>query len=1611
MNKSTHYHVVFFLLLAFLIKSNNLVAQCSSGSFVQTTENETRIVTCSGDALSDIVSFSNTGTPSANYTYVLTDVNNIILEILDGDNYDFENSTLNLCRIFGFSYTGAITASIGDLVYSTNFSDACYYISSNAIEITKGETNGGSVATSEGLTEEYVCLGDFVADYVSFTTTSTSVASYVYLVTDENNIILEITSSFSNFSNAPVGICRVWGLSYTGTLMANVGMDAAISDLSNSCFELSENFITIDRNSTFGGMINSSAGVNPLTLCTVGDNSELTFTNNSTAQASYAYVITDNANNILEIVDGDSHDFSGAPDGTCRIFGFSYTGEITAGIGELVYTTNFSDGCYRISTNGIIVNRISDGDDCIDTGGCNEDGGTVSTIDGETMIYTCADDNNSDEVIFTNTGSSAGDYVYIVTNEENIIIDLSGTGTIDFENLSTPVCRVWGAAYTGNFLAIQGDNAAEVDLSDDCFDLSDTFVEVIKTDVDGGTVALPSGETTRFVCTGDGEDDIVLFTNTSNSSAPYTYLVTDENNIILAVVLADNLNFESLDPGTCRVWGVSYTGTLSAMVGDNAATIDLSDNCFELSENFIEIIRTAANGATIATTEDETSLTLCVSDGTPDEINFTTTSNSGAQYTYLITDEENNILALADNNTFDFEDGGTGICRVWGLSYTGDLIFDIGDNAAEVELSDDCFDLSTNFINVNRTATEGGEVATANGEALVYTCPADGNEDAISFSTTSTATAEYIYLITDTDATILSIINGDSNDFEDAPVGVCLVWGLSYSGNLTAQVGDNAAEIDLSDACFSLSSNFIEVIRDNPEGGEVATSNDETVIAICVGDDEGDIIAFTSTTNSNSQYLYVITDEDNIILSVADGSSNDFSDAPTGVCRVWGLSYTGNIVAEIGDNAAEVDLSDDCFDLSSNFIEVSRTAVDGGEVAMPNGETIRYVCQGDGNADIVQFMNNSTATDAEYMYVITDNANVILNITSEDNGDFDSAQAGTCRVWGVSYTGVFLAELGDNAAEVDLSDACFTLSSNYIEVIRDNPKGGTISNVFSQETVYTCPDDGIADIVTFLNDSDSNAPYAYVITDEENNILDQVGDGNSYDFENGGIGICRVWGLSYTGNLTGVTGDNVNDVDLSDDCFELSENFITVVRTTVEGGLVATAEGDMAAELCVGDGVADEVDFVSNTSSDAPYAYIITDNNNFIINIPFGSTIDFDIAPAGNCRIWGVSYTGNLMANPGALVVNTMISDGCYELSSNFVEITRKSVDGGFVSLPEGPTIRFTCPGDGNADVVNFATNTPNPSPYAFVITDENNIIEAIADGNNYDFEDAGVGVSHVWGVSYTGNLTAEVGEDITTALLSDDCFLTSVNFIQIIRGTPEGGMVTTAFGESSVELCVIDGVPDPVTFTTTSTSAAGYRFIITDENNTVLGLPAFNVHNFEGNPPGTCRVWGVSFTGNLIVQPGEDASAVPLSDECYELSEDFVTINRFDEGGPCLFAKIAENLESTESTEENSMTDEVLLFDEEVNDAIAAETIFAITLSPNPATSLLQVSLNNEGETEKASLQIFNIQGQAVFQSNFETIKGLHTFDIDINHLPKGMYVLAISQSNQLLKENFVKN
>lgn len=1316
----------------------------------------------------------------------------------------------------------------------------------------------------------------------------------------------------------------------------------------------------------FSGMeITTNVAGDTIDLCVDVQSNQIRFSPNIGA-LPFGYVVVDANDLIVYYGLSGNIDFGTLPGGNLRVYGFNFTGILPnpGPIGQNVNDAILAFGCFELTSNFITI--IGDG----------LTGGMVSTDSGETEVFTCPGDSIPDVVNFTSTGASAGAaFAYLITDENNVILDLPTGNSADFEAAGLGVCRVWGLAYTGALTAQIGDDLDTTNLAETCFGLSVNYITVIRSEAEGGTVVTESGDTVITVCISDSLADVVFFDSMGVSNTLFTYVVTDTLNVILDLPSGDFVNFDSAGVGVCRVWGLAYTGNITAMAGDTASTAILTDGCFDLSDNYVTVIREAPEGGMVLTEEGASEVYTCPGDSIPDWVYFDSLNTSGGSYTYVITDTSNVILALTTADSTDFEGAGVGICRVWGLAYTGTITAMLGDTASVVDLSDGCFDLSDNYISVYRENPDGGMVMTADSLSVVYICPGDGMPDVVQFDSVGVSGNLYIYLVTDTNNVILAIPLADSFDFDAAGTGICRVWGLAYTGNITAMTGDTASLADLSDACFDLSDNYITVYREVPNGGMVSTSSGASEVFTCPGDGLADLISFASDSVSNTAFVYLITDTNYVVVDLPNGNTADVEELGSGVYWVWGLAYTGNLTAMVGDTASTINLSDDCFDLSDNVVTVYSESPEAGSVEIEGGGTDAFVCAGDGVADVIRF-DSTGASNSLYTYVVTDTNNVILALPSADFADFEGADEGICRVWGLAYTGNITAMPGDTASQVALSDACFDLSDNYISVVREGINGGLVMTEDSSTVVYICPGNGIADTVHFVSTGAGDDLFTYLVTDTFNVII-AVPDSNFVDFDSAGVGICRVWGLAYTDSLTAQVGDTASLVNLATGCFDLSDNYVTVYREIPEGGTLATIEGDSVTTVCVNAGFANTVEVVLTGASNSQYWYVVTDTSNVILSISDQPAISFEDSGSGACRLWGLAFTGNIIAMPGDTATLVAFSDDCFDLSDNFITVYRIQTEAGMVSTLDGQTEVYVCPGDGNPDVIFFDDTNYFGEFFAFVITDTNNVIVGFTEINFANFDGVGEGINQVWSLAYTGNLTAMLGDTLATTTLSDGCYDLSENFVTINRDTPDAGMISTQSGDLSITLTVGDALADLVQFDSTAVSNSLFTYLITDENNNLQTFFGGDVYDFESSAPGTNRVWGLAYTGNITIIPGDNVLSTPFTDDCYAISDTFV-----------------------------SVTLEPFMQSPGSQPALQGNRSEAW---PNPVSEVLSVQMKGV-EVGMVQMRIVDSRGNVVLQRRIQGDAASSTQDLPVRHLLPGIYTLLIEQGESSEYLRFVK-
>ncbi|MBX2876972.1 MAG: T9SS type A sorting domain-containing protein [Saprospiraceae bacterium] len=1432
----------------------------------------TERVICAGDGNEDPIEVLVRHAYGPSSAWVITDPNGNILGIPPGPPFDLEGAGQGTCLVWHVSFDGDLSGV--EVGKNANDIEGCYDLS-NPLTIYRNGVNGGTISTND---PTQICAGDGQADLIDVYVEGSEGPEAAWVITDQAGKILGLPAAPPfNFEGAGEGVCLIWYLRYEGPI-DGLAMGKNANEF-RGCYDLS-NPITVYRDGVDGGYLTTAGGMTEKTIC-AGDGESDAFDVNLTgvAGANSAWVITDDALNILALPPSPPFDLEGAGAGTCLIWHLSYEdGLMGAAVG--MNAANL-DGCYDLS-NPITVYRET-GDDCEVT--CNVSGGHLSTTGGMTEKMICAGDGESDAFDVIVTGQSSTNSAWVITDDMGNILALPPAPPFDLEGAGAGTCLIWYLAFDGAIGGAEvGKNAADLE---GCYELSNPITVIRKTgsdcdaecNVNGGYLTDGHLRTGRVICAGDGDSDAFDVNLSGQMGENSAWVITDPNGNILGLPAAPPFDLEGAGAGTCLIWHLSFDGEISgAEVGKNAADLE---GCYDLSNPYT-VYRNGVNGGTIST-NDPTH--ICAGDGQADPINVYVEGSEGPNAAWVITDQAGKILGLPAAPPFDLEGAGEGVCLIWYLRYEGPLEgLEMGKNANDFR---GCYDLS-NPITVYRDGVDGGYLTTAGGMTEKTICAGDGESDAFDVNLTGVSGANSAWVITDDALNILALPPAPPFDLEGAGAGTCLIWHLSFEdGLMGAAVGMNAANLE---GCYDLS-NPITVYRQTGDdceevcdvsGGHLTTAGGMTEKVICAGDGESDAFDVIVTGQSSPSSAWVITDDMGNILALPPAPPFDLEGAGAGTCLIWYLAFDGEISgAEVGSNAADLE---GCYELSNPITVIRKTGsdcemdcdVNGGYLTDAWLRTQRVICAGDGDSDAFN-VRLSGQMGSNSAWVITDDAGNILALPPSPPFDLEGAGSGVCLIWHLSYDGeISGAEVGMNAADLE---GCYDLSNPYT-VYRNGVNGGTIS---TNDNTHICAGDGQADYIDVYVEGSEGPNAAWVITDQAGKILG-LPAAPPFNFEGAGEGVCLIWYLRYEGPIDGLAmGKNANDFR---GCYDLS-NPITVYRDGVDGGQLTTAGGMTEKTICAGDGVSDAFDVNLTGATGANSAWVITDDALNILALPPAPPFDLEGAGAGTCLIWHLSFEDGLMG--AAVGMNAADLEGCYDLS-NPITVYRETgedcsqceVEVGDIYLAGGGTSTSICV-DGNPDPLDIVTSggTPNVST-GWIITDDLGNILALPAGPPFDLDGAGVGVCEIWYIRYETLTGRMVGNNLSDL---EGCYALS-NPVTVTREAPDGGMVSLLDGSTTYT-----GTAGNIVFDVKHTTAApnlSYWYIITDDNDYILGF----MNSANGNtldlsvaPPGECHIWGWSYRGLSDPVMGEHISTL-ADDDCEDISDNFVRIIRED--GDC---------------------------------------------------------------------------------------------------------------------------
>ncbi|MDA8693537.1 hypothetical protein N9L92_05680, partial [Saprospiraceae bacterium] len=552
-----------------------------------------------------------------------------------------------------------------------------------------------------------------------------------------------------------------------------------------------------------------------------------------------------------------------------------------------------------------------------------------------------------------------------------------------------------------------------------------------------------------------------------------------------------------------------------------------------------------------------------------------------------------------------------------------------------------------------RREAEAGMIMTVDSLVMDSIVVNDMMPDTIQIVVTDTVFGDVQqYIVTDPTGTIEDIVAfQDTTDFifETQGGGLSNIFLLSNDAALMGlAIGNNVSDLN---GCFDLS-NPVGIFKEGINGGFLTTTDSLTTIDVCTGDGINDFIDFIVTDTSGTNQAIILVSNGTIL---SDGVLLPFNFEGT----MGGVTEFQFFNIAFEDDLEGLELFQPLsgltgtFDLS-NPVNVNRDFNDVGNI-FGNGSTSLSIIVGEGINDTV-FLNMPVINGDTSNYVILNTSNEIIDLPGEPPFLFEDSTVDTCFIQLVAYSfGLEGLALGSS---IDSLDGCFTLS-NTIEIAKKQLNGGMLTTVGGDTMAQFCVGDGVADLLDVILIDTLGEDQNFIVVDSMGTIL-QVLDDDNFNFEGTGAGLCSVFSIVTAGPISGLmAGNTIADIQ---GCFLLS-NAILVDRISVVGGNVSLMGGATMALLCTNDNMDETLTF-ETTSTAMPYLFVITDTFNVIDTVLTTNSFTFSDTLSGECRVWGISFTGNFVAVPGdTLFVNTL-STQCADISGNAIILTKDDCPG-----------------------------------------------------------------------------------------------------------------------------------------------------------------------------------------------------------------------------------------------------------------------------------------------------------------------------------------------------------
>ncbi len=493
--------------------------------------------------------------------FVVTDESGTIIYTSTNSLFDLplsgSGSGLQVWNVASASTPLHVGTNVGDV-------EACFDLS-NPIDLTFIELDAGTISV------DYTSLCLHPGENIQLNVTTTNaVGDQLVVLSNATGEIVHITASGAIDYPYAGGSQTFFVTSIASDNIGAIGIGDALNDLSG-CFDSSES-IEVSVACVAGGELSTS---DPLSYCDNTESITLDLVLTGQKGDDQSFVVTNNTGDIIALSETSPITFDANVGSAWTIWNISSTNINGLGVGN-----NVSDieGCFDLS-NGLDVSLY------------DITAGTISTTD-PTIIC----NENFGTLVVEVVGGSGGESVFVITDENENIVDIQSSNTLDVSNLTVGPYFIYQLRYaTGISGLAVGNNITALS---GCFDLSNKIV-ITQSQLEAGKINLENGDIEVGICVSDCVIEPLFVESTTTGEFEGAWFITNEEGAIVALPAGPPFDFENAGPGICRIWYVVFDDNFTGLTVGNEI-LDF-EGCFDLS-NSVTVTRYSAgyNGRSLA---------------------------------------------------------------------------------------------------------------------------------------------------------------------------------------------------------------------------------------------------------------------------------------------------------------------------------------------------------------------------------------------------------------------------------------------------------------------------------------------------------------------------------------------------------------------------------------------------------------------------------------------------------------------------------------------------------------------------------------------------------------------------------------------------------------------------------------------------------------------------------------------------------------------------------------------------------------------------------------------------------------------------------------------------